>query len=119
MVDSLKADSQASLFSQLLAKQWLGPALPAYGLAKPVLTIAVQAGQSHATVLRIGAALPDGSRAAQLEGNPTAFALAEGDFGLLNSSSLQPIPSVLNPTNAPPAKPTAPAGGKPASPSAH
>jgi hypothetical protein len=44
--------------------------------------------------------------------------LAEGDFGLLNSSSLQPIPSVLNPTNAPPAKPTVPVGGKPASPSA-
>ena len=35
MVDSTKADEQASLFCQLQAKAWLGPVLPAYGLAKP------------------------------------------------------------------------------------
>ena len=108
MVDSLKADSQASLFCQLQVKQWLGPALPAYGFNKPVLTISVQSVQPHPTILRVGAALPDGSRAAQVEGNPTAFALSEGDFGILNSSSLQPIPSVLQTTNEPPAKPVPP-----------
>ena len=68
MVDSLKADPQSSLFCQLQAKTWLGPVLPAYGLAKPVLTIAVQADQPAPTVLHIGAALPDGSHAAQIEG---------------------------------------------------
>ena len=100
MVDSLKADTQASLFCQLQAKAWLGPVLPAYGLSKPVLTIAVLAG-TVPTVLHIGAALPDGSHAAQIEGDPTAFAIADGDYGILNASSLQLIPQVLSGTNAP------------------
>ena len=38
---------------------------------------------------------------AQIEGNPTTFALADGDFGILNSSSLQVLPKELAPTNAP------------------
>jgi len=101
MVDSLKADTQASLFCQLQAKTWLGPALPAYGLAKPVLTIAVMADQPIPTVLHIGAVLPDGSHAAQVEGEPTTFALADGDYGILNASSLQLIPKELSATNAP------------------
>jgi hypothetical protein len=101
MVDSIKADTQASLFCQLQATTWLGPALPAYGLAKPVLTIAIQADQPTPTVLHIGAALADGSHAAQVEGNPTAFAIADGDYGILNASSLQLIPKELSATNAP------------------
>ena len=110
MVDSLKTDGQASLFSQLQAKSWLGPVQAAYGLAKPVLTITLAADKT--ATLRVGATLPDGSHAAQLEGDPTVFALAEGDFGILNSSSLQPIPQVVAPTNAPavtPPKTNAPA----------
>jgi hypothetical protein len=102
MVDSTKADTQASLFCQLQAKAWLGPVLPSYGFAKPVLTIALLADQPTPTVLRIGAALPDGSHAAQIEGNPTAFALSDGDYGILNASSLELIPAGLLPTNAPP-----------------
>ena len=101
MVDSLKADTQASLFCQLQAKTWLGPALPAYGLAKPVLTIAIQTDQPAPTVLHIGAALPDGNHAAQVEGEPTTFAIADGDYGILNSSTLQLIPQELPATNAP------------------
>jgi hypothetical protein len=101
MVDSLKADRQASLFCQLQAKTWLGPALPSYGLGKPVLTIAIQADQPAPTLLHIGAALPDGSHAAQVEGDATAFAIADGDYGILNASSLQLIPKVLSDTNAP------------------
>ena len=101
MVDSLKADTQASLFCQLQAKTWLGPVLPSYGLAKPVLTIAIQADQPAATVLHIGAVLPDGSHAAKVEGEPTAFAISDGDYGILNASSLQLIPKVLSETNAP------------------
>lgn len=101
MVDSTKADTQASLFCQLQAKTWLGPIQPSYGLTKPVLTIAVQTDQPKPTILRIGAALPDGSHAAQVEGQPTAFAIADGDYGILNASSLQLIPSVLPSTNAP------------------
>jgi hypothetical protein len=100
MVDSTKADTQASLFCQLQAKAWLGQVLPAYGLSKPGLTIAVLADQPNPAILHIGATLPDGSRAAQVEGDPTAFALADSDYGTLNSSSLQPIPAVLS-TNAP------------------
>jgi hypothetical protein len=111
MVDSMKADTQASLFCQLQAKAWLGPVLPAYGLAKPVLTIAVLADQPAPTVLHIGAVLPDGSHAAQIEGNATAFALSDGDYGILNASSLQLIPKELSATNAPSA--TAPTTNAP------
>ena len=105
MVDSLKADTQASLFCQLQATQWLGPALPAYGLSKPVLTISVLADQLAPTILRIGATLPDGGHAAQVEGDPTAFELADGDYGILNTSTLRPIPAELGATNAPAATP--------------
>jgi hypothetical protein len=107
MVDTNKANTQASLFCQLQAKAWLGPVLTAYGLAKPVLSISVLADQPSPVVLHIGAPLPDGSHAAQVEGEPTAFALADGDFGLLNASSLQLIPKELLPTNAPAATPPA------------
>jgi len=101
MVDSVKAETQASLFCQLQAQAWLGPVLPSYGLAKPVLSIAVLADQPRPTVLRIGAPLPDGSHAAQIEGDPTAFALADGDYGILDASTLQLIPKELPGTGAP------------------
>ena len=107
MVDTNKADTQAALFCQLQAKAWLGPALPAYGLAKPVLTIAVLADQPAPVILHIGATLPDGNHAAQIEGNPTVFSIADPDYGALNTSSLQMIPAALNPTNAPAATPPA------------
>jgi hypothetical protein len=103
MVDSTKADTQASLFCQLQAKAWLGPVVPAFGLSKPVLTIAILADQPSPTILRIGAPLPDGSHAAQITGNPIAFALSDADYGTLNASSLQLIPAAL--TNAPAATP--------------
>ncbi len=102
MVDSTKAGTQAALFCQLQAKTWLGPALPAYGLAKPVLSIAVLADKPEPTILHIGAPLPDGTHAAQIEGSPTTFAISDADFGTLNASSLQLIPAALNATNAPP-----------------
>jgi len=101
MVDSMKAETQASLFCQLQAQQWLGPVLPAYGLSKPALTISILADRPAPTILRIGATLPDGGRAAQVDGDPTVFELSDGDFGILNASTLQPIPAVLSPTNAP------------------
>jgi hypothetical protein len=101
MVNSLQADTQASLFCQLQAKTWLGPALPSYGLGKPTLTIAILADQPAPVILHIGAALPDGSHAAQIDGDSTTFALADGDYGILNASSLQLIPAVLSATNAP------------------
>jgi hypothetical protein len=108
MVDSVKADSQASLFCQLQAKSWLGPAQPSSGLDKPVLTIAVQTDRPEPTVLHIGALLSDGGRAAQIEGNPDTFEISDGDFGELNASSLMPLPpGALPATNAPPAN-TAP-----------
>jgi hypothetical protein len=112
MVDSTKADTQAALFCQLQAKTWLGSVLPAYGLSKPVLSIAVLADQPDPTILHIGAPLPDGSHAAKIEGNPTAFAISDADYGTLNASSLQLIPAVLNQTNAPAATPPAPAPPK-------
>jgi hypothetical protein len=107
MVDSVRADTQASLICQLQAKTWLGPVLPSYGLGKPVLTIAVLADQPAPTILHIGAALPDGSHAAKIEGDPTAFAIADGDYDMLNASSLELIPKELTApaTNAPAAKP--------------
>jgi len=107
MVDSTKADTQAALFCQLQAKTWLGPVLPAYGLTKPVLTIAILADKPEPTILHLGASLPDGSHAALIDGNPTAFAISDADFGTLNASSLQLIPAVLSATNAPAAAPPA------------
>ncbi|MCE0485143.1 MAG: DUF4340 domain-containing protein [Methylacidiphilales bacterium] len=105
MVDSTKADTQASLFCQLQARSWLGPVQSSYGLSKPVLRIAVETDKPAATVLRIGAKLPDGNHAAQVEGDSLAFELAEGDYDILNASSLELIPSVLSATNAPSATP--------------
>jgi Domain of unknown function (DUF4340) len=103
MVDTTRADTQASLLCQLQAQTWLGAATPADGLDKPVLTIALQTDLPTATVLKIGAPLPDGSHAAQILGSPNAFELADADYGLLNASSLQMIPAALNATNAAPA----------------
>jgi hypothetical protein len=106
MVDTMKAETQASLFCQLQAKTWLGPVLPAYGLNKPVLTISLQTEKKpNPTILHIGATLPDGGHAAILEGETTAFEITDGDFGLLNTSSIEPIPAVLQDTNAPVATP--------------
>ena len=107
MVDSTQADTQAALFCQLQAKTWLGPVLPVYGLTKPVLSIAVLADKPNPVILHIGAALPDGTHAAQIEGNPTAFAISDADFGTLNASSLQLIPAALSATYAPAATPPA------------
>ena len=107
MVDSMKADTQASIFCQLQASAWLGPVLPAYGLSKPVLSIAILADQPAPVVLHIGATLPDGTHAAQIDGDPTAFALADGDYGILNASTLQLIPKELGTTNLPSAVPPA------------
>ena len=101
MVDTIKADTQASLFCQLQANKWLGPVLPAYGLSKPVLTVAVQTDKPNPTVLHIGPVLPDGGHAALLEGESTAFEITDGDFGILNTSSLQNLPAVMTETNAP------------------
>ena len=108
MVDSVKADTQASLFCQLQAKTWLGANQPAYGLSSPVLTLSIQANQPAPTVLRVGALLPSGDHPAQIEGNPIIFSITDGDYGILNSSSLLPIPSVLSGTNAPAANAPAP-----------
>ncbi len=102
MVDSIKADTQASLFCQLLAQKWLGPAQASYKFDHPVLKLTVQAAEPKPTVLTVGATLPDGSHAAEVTGNPTAFAIADGDFAVLNSSSLQPIPAAAPAPTPPP-----------------
>ncbi len=102
MVNGQQADVQLGLVCQLQAKAWLGPVLPSYGLDKPILSIAVTTDKKAAAV-HIGAALPDGGRVAQVDGEKDAFELAGGDYAILNSSSLQLIPSVLG-TNAPASK---------------
>jgi Domain of unknown function (DUF4340) len=108
MVDSTKAETQAVLFSQLKTDTWIGPAQSFYGLTKPVLTIALLADQPSPTILHIGAPLPNGAHYAQVEGDPTVFALSGGDFDILNASSLQLIPKELDATNAPPVAPAPP-----------
>jgi len=102
MVDSTKEETQASLVSQLQAKAWLGPVLPAYKLDKPVLTFSIQDDKPKPTVLHIGATLPDGNHAALVEGIPLAFEITDADYTYLRTSTLQPLPAVLNGTNAPP-----------------
>jgi hypothetical protein len=111
-VDATKADSQASILCDLQAQAWLGAPKPAYGLDKPVLTFAIETDAPTETVLKIGAQLPDGTHAAQVKGTPNAFAMSEGDFGLLNASSLQLIPTEQPATNAAPKNPAAPAPKK-------
>ena len=106
MVDTTKAETQASLLCQLQAQTWLGAPTPADGLDKPELTFALQTDLPTATVLKIGAKLPDGNHAAQVQGEADAFEIADADYGLLNASSLQMIPAALNGTNAAPASPT-------------
>ena len=106
MVDTTRAETQASLLCQLQAQTWLGAPTPADGLDKPMLTFAIQTDLPTATVLKIGAALPDGTHAAQVQGTPNAFELADADYGLLNASSLQMIPAALNATNAAPVTPS-------------
>lgn len=101
MVDTDKANTQATLFCQLQANKWLGPVLPSYGLSKPVLTVAIQTDKPSPTVLHIGPVLPDGGHAAIIEGESTAFEITDGDFGIFNTSSIQNLPAVLTETNAP------------------
>jgi hypothetical protein len=101
-IDATRADSQASILCDLQAQAWLGAPLPAYGLDKPVLTFAIQTDKPTMTVLKIGAPLPDGNHAAQVQGYPDVFELSDADYGLLNSSTLQLIPGELNGTNAAP-----------------
>jgi len=113
MVNAERADMQASLFCQLQAIKWLGPVLPAYGLGKPVLTVTVATDKASVT-LHIGPVLPDGTHAALIQGESTAFEITDGDFGMLNTSSIQAVPSVLSGTNAPSA--TAPAPSTNAAP---
>jgi hypothetical protein len=103
MVDTTKAETQASLLCQLQAQTWLGAPTPTDGLDKPVLTFALQTDLPTATEVKIGAALPGGGRAAQLQGSHDVFLLSDADYGLLNVSSLQMIPAALNATNAAPA----------------
>jgi hypothetical protein len=102
MIDTTRAETQASLLCQLQAEAWLGAPKPTDGLDKPILTFSIQTDASTATVLKIGAPLPDGGHTAKVSGNPDVFELAAADYGLLNASSLQMIPAALNATNAAP-----------------
>lgn len=102
-VDATKADSQVSILCNLQAQTWLGAPKPEYALDRPVLRFTLQSTAPAPTIINIGAPLPDGTHAAQVQGQPDAFALSEGDFGLLNASSLQMIPGEVPATNAAPA----------------
>jgi hypothetical protein len=124
-IDTTKAEAQSGILCELQAQRWLGPPQSGYGLDDPVLTFTIQAMQASpaspaamkpvTVTLKIGFPLPDGTHAAQIVGAPEAFAMSEGDFGLLNSSTLELIPPELNATtntpaatNAPPASAAAP-----------
>ena len=100
-IDATKTDSQVSILCDLQAEKWLGAPKPEYGLDQPVLTFSLLAEMPTATIVKIGAPLPDGTHAAQIQGQPDVFAMSEGDFGLLNASSLQLIPGEVPATNAP------------------
>jgi hypothetical protein len=109
MVDTTKAETQASLLCQLQAQTWLGAPTPADGLDTPALTFALQTDLPTATEVKIGAALPGGGHAAQVQGSHDVFVLSDADYGFLNVSSLQMIPAALNATNAPTATNAPPA----------
>ncbi len=95
MVDSGKAEQQASLICHIRAKSWLGDPTPADGLDKPDLTITINQDKLSPIKLIIGAKLADGSHAAEIEGANDVFGLDEGDYGILTTGCLQPIPTVL------------------------
>lgn len=102
-VDKVKAEAQVALLSSLRAVQWLGKPLPVFVLDKPVLRIVITVGEEK-LVLRVGAPLMTGGRAAQVEGQPQAFELSLADFNLLESSPLTKVTVPPAPPTAEPAK---------------
>lgn len=103
-VDVVKAEAQVGLMSSLRAVQWLGKPLPIFALDKPVLQLTLVTDEGK-TVLRIGAVLMSGGRAAQVEGQTQAFELSLADFNLLESSALtQAAPKLLVAPAEPPKK---------------
>ncbi|MDD4933409.1 MAG: DUF4340 domain-containing protein [Methylacidiphilaceae bacterium] len=76
-----QAKATLNRLCQLRAVRWLGPVRPEYGLSKPEVTLVIQA--SRMTTVRIGALLPDGGRAAQVEGEPLAFEFSAAEFQAL------------------------------------
>ncbi len=87
-VNAARADAQVSLLSSLRALAWLGKPLSPKELEKPTLKITVTSDAPAPVVLRVGAALPSGSYAAQVDGQPSAFELPLSDF---NALDLNPI----------------------------
>ncbi|VVM06937.1 DUF4340 domain-containing protein [Methylacidimicrobium tartarophylax] len=87
-----QAKAVVSRLWQLRAVRWIGPVRPEYGLSKPEATIVIQQA-SRAMTIRIGALLPDGGRAAQVEGDSLAFEFSAAEFqalGELARAGLKP-----------------------------
>lgn len=80
-IDRVKVQTVLQQVADVQGVQWLGKPIPAYGLDKPALRIAVSEESTH--VLLVGAALPTGGRAAQVEGQPYVFELSLSDFNTL------------------------------------
>ena len=99
-VDPTKAAALWEAVAHLRAARWLGAPQPAYGLAKPRGKIRV--GGAAPFILLIGSPLPAGGRAAQVEGQPAAFVLSDGDLAAL---TVPPFGTPAAPASAPAAKP--------------
>ncbi|WP_018291342.1 DUF4340 domain-containing protein [Verrucomicrobium sp. 3C] len=76
-----QAKAAVNRLCQLRAVRWLGPVRPEYGLSKPEATVVIQA--SRVRTVRIGALLPDGGRAAQVEGDSLAFEFSAAEYQAL------------------------------------
>ncbi len=72
-----------SQLSQLRAVRWVGPVLPAYELSQPAMRFVISLPSGEKS-LRIGAPLPTGGRAAQVDGSDLVFEIAKPDADLLN-----------------------------------
>ncbi len=107
-----QAAAQAATVAGLRADRWLGPVQPAFGLAKPRWKVTVATADGPAYVLLLGAELPgtQGGHAAQVEGQPYAFALSPADYAALATQPFVPLPA---PAPASASVPTVPAATSP------
>ena len=100
-VDAIRAEAQVSIVCNLRAVQWLGKPLPIFQLDKPAMQVVLTTAEGK-TVLRVGAPLMSGGRAAQVEGQASSFEMSLADFAALEQSVLTkaPVKAVIPPTDA-------------------
>lgn len=100
-VDAIRAEAQVSILCKLRATQWLSKPLPVYALDKPSMQIVLTTADGK-IVMRVGAPLMSGGRAAQVEGQLFAFEMSLADYSALEQSVISKA-AIPAPATPPPA----------------